>query len=273
MRALPREGLGPQVFARMTGVPPSRLRYYADHGLLVPAEVDPRTGRRRYRPRQVADGRLLHALVITGMPVRRAAAVVADADRPAVLAHLAAAHEALAVAADHLPAPGPDQVQVATRCRDCWVLEVPVTPGPGLLDQVRTARAALAARLGVPVAELPRWRGAGGLPDGPRVQLRSTDAGPVPAALLLPWPDEAQPAPDEHLVATGSGSWAVADAGPAEAGLADAVPADAPVAAEDAQHLLQAFLDGPDGGFPVERHLVLDAALVRAGLAVAFSPW
>jgi hypothetical protein len=68
----------------------------------------------------------------------------------------------------------------------------------------------------------------------------------------------------ERVVGAGGGSWAVADV---------TWPVEVPVPEEGAQQLLRAFLDSPGGGFTVERHLVFDTSLVRAGPAVASSPW
>jgi hypothetical protein len=42
-------------FARASGLTPKALRLYDDLGLVVPTEVDPNTGYRRYAPEQLGD--------------------------------------------------------------------------------------------------------------------------------------------------------------------------------------------------------------------------
>ncbi|MGY1605012.1 DNA polymerase III subunit beta family protein [Geodermatophilus sp. SYSU D00815] len=56
-------------FARAAGVTPSMLRFYADCGLVRPAETDPRTGYRRYAPDQVDRVRLVRRLRELGLPL------------------------------------------------------------------------------------------------------------------------------------------------------------------------------------------------------------
>lgn len=48
-------------FAQACGLSVPALRRYAEAGVLVPAEVDERTGHRRYAPGQISDGVLVHA--------------------------------------------------------------------------------------------------------------------------------------------------------------------------------------------------------------------
>ncbi|MDP9950232.1 MULTISPECIES: MerR family transcriptional regulator [Streptomyces] len=52
------------------------LRLYGDRGLLPPAEVDPRTGFRRYGLAQVERARRIALLRATGMPLARIAEVL-----------------------------------------------------------------------------------------------------------------------------------------------------------------------------------------------------
>jgi len=54
-------------FARRCRLPVSTVRYYADVGLLIPAEVDPGTGYRRYRPDQVDQAVLVSRLRAIGV--------------------------------------------------------------------------------------------------------------------------------------------------------------------------------------------------------------
>ncbi|MFI8193651.1 MerR family transcriptional regulator [Streptomyces sp. NPDC085946] len=57
------------VFARRSGLTPSALRFYADSGLLRPAEVDPVTGYRYYGAGQVPRATALRRLREIGMPL------------------------------------------------------------------------------------------------------------------------------------------------------------------------------------------------------------
>jgi DNA-binding transcriptional MerR regulator len=63
--------------SRETGLTVSALRFYDRAGLLVPAEVDPDTGYRRYAGRQVAPARLVAGLRRVGMPLVEIAQVLA----------------------------------------------------------------------------------------------------------------------------------------------------------------------------------------------------
>ncbi|MEU3524037.1 MerR family transcriptional regulator [Streptomyces sp. NPDC038707] len=83
-------------FARRTGLTPSALRFYADSGLLPPAEVDPVTGYRYYRADQVARASGLRRLREIAMPLATAEAVL-DAE-PGEAARLIDAHVAKALA-------------------------------------------------------------------------------------------------------------------------------------------------------------------------------
>jgi len=65
--------------ARASGLSPKALRLYDETGLLVPAEVDPSSGYRRYDPAQLGRARLVARLRLAGMPLARIR-VVADAD-------------------------------------------------------------------------------------------------------------------------------------------------------------------------------------------------
>lgn len=63
-------------FARRSGLTPSALRFYADSGLLRPAEVDPVSGYRYYGPDQVARATALRRLREIGMPLAGVEAVL-----------------------------------------------------------------------------------------------------------------------------------------------------------------------------------------------------
>ncbi|MGA5003714.1 MerR family transcriptional regulator [Streptomyces koyangensis] len=89
------------VFARRTGLTSSALRFYADSGLLTPAEVDPVTGYRYYDTAQVARALALRRLREIAMPLAGVEAVLdAGAQEAARLldAHLARIEEDAAAA-------------------------------------------------------------------------------------------------------------------------------------------------------------------------------
>ncbi len=64
-------------FARRSLLSPKALRLYDRQGLLVPAEVDPVNGYRRYREGQLADARLIARLRKLDMPLAEVATVIA----------------------------------------------------------------------------------------------------------------------------------------------------------------------------------------------------
>ena len=75
-------------FAQATGLTAKALRLYDDLGLLAPADVDERTGYRRYTPDQVARARLVARLRSAGVPLRRIDTIVKLDDREAAAAEL-----------------------------------------------------------------------------------------------------------------------------------------------------------------------------------------
>ncbi|ESQ01533.1 MULTISPECIES: DNA polymerase III subunit beta family protein [Streptomyces] len=88
-------------FARRTGLTSSALRFYADSGLLAPAEVDPLTGYRSYDTAQVERARTLRRLREIAMPLAGVQAVLdAGAEEAARLLdeHLARIEEDAAAA-------------------------------------------------------------------------------------------------------------------------------------------------------------------------------
>jgi DNA-binding transcriptional MerR regulator len=68
--------------ARASGLSVSALRFYDGAGVLVPAEVDPVTGYRRYADEQVRAARLIAGLRRVGMPVAEIARAVLDLGDP-----------------------------------------------------------------------------------------------------------------------------------------------------------------------------------------------
>lgn len=63
-------------FARQAGLTPKALRLYDELGLLVPAEVDPHNGYRRYETAQLHRARLVATLRLVGMPLARIRALL-----------------------------------------------------------------------------------------------------------------------------------------------------------------------------------------------------
>ena len=75
-------------FAKATGLTIDTLRHWDSEGLLIPADVDPSTGYRRYRPDQVAPARAIAALreLELSVPAVRSLLEADDAgDRAAIL--------------------------------------------------------------------------------------------------------------------------------------------------------------------------------------------
>lgn len=74
-------------FAVHTGMTAKTLRYYDERGLLTPAEVDPRTGYRRYTVAQIRPAATIAALRAAGMPLEAVQTALDEPDRaPALLA-------------------------------------------------------------------------------------------------------------------------------------------------------------------------------------------
>ncbi|BCJ54265.1 hypothetical protein Asp14428_57400 [Actinoplanes sp. NBRC 14428] len=67
--------------ARASGLGVSALRFYDRAGVLVPAEVDPATGYRRYRAEQIRAARLVAGLRRVGMPVADIGRAVSELGR------------------------------------------------------------------------------------------------------------------------------------------------------------------------------------------------
>lgn len=78
--------------SRASGLTVSALRFYDRQGLLVPAEVDPATGYRRYSPAQSHQARLLAGMRRVGMPLAEMAAVLESLPDTAAAQDLLDAH-------------------------------------------------------------------------------------------------------------------------------------------------------------------------------------
>src|SRR6476660_2455492 len=78
-------------FSRATHLNIKTLRHYHRIGLLVPAEVDPATGHRRYRTDQIPTAQVIRRFRSLGMPLEEIHAVITTAD-PGARNELIAAH-------------------------------------------------------------------------------------------------------------------------------------------------------------------------------------
>ncbi|MEU9336628.1 MerR family transcriptional regulator [Streptomyces sp. NPDC048290] len=136
------------VFAQHTGLTASALRFYADSGLLPPAETDPVSGYRYYSPAQVARATALRQLREISMPLATVEAVLdggAEArirlldDHVARIADdAAAARRTAAALKSALGAPAPGLLIATLR-------------GPVLADAVEQVLSATAHEPGIPV--------------------------------------------------------------------------------------------------------------------------
>ncbi|MEV0647815.1 MerR family transcriptional regulator [Phytomonospora sp. NPDC050363] len=83
-------------FAHLSGLTVHTLRHYHDVGLLIPADVAPDTGYRRYHREQIALARLIASLRWIDLPIDRIRALIAPgADLEAVAAILRDHHATL----------------------------------------------------------------------------------------------------------------------------------------------------------------------------------
>lgn len=77
--------LGIGEFSGLTGVSVKALRHYDEKGVLVPAEIDARSGYRRYAEAQVRAGVQIRTLRDAGLPLPEVTAAVASGDAAAAL--------------------------------------------------------------------------------------------------------------------------------------------------------------------------------------------
>lgn len=81
-------------FSRAVGIPPSALRHYSAEDVLVPADVDLRSGYRYYAPDQIAQGVLVQRMRAAAVPLGTMRAVLAAVgpERTVLLDELLAEH-------------------------------------------------------------------------------------------------------------------------------------------------------------------------------------
>jgi DNA-binding transcriptional MerR regulator len=140
-------------FANLTGLTVGALRHYDEEGVLTPADVDPATGYRRYRPDQLPTARAIAALrdLELSLPAIRALleadepgerqAVLADEKRrlEARTARLQRALHRLSMLANASaqpvsPSPASAPSPMAGSARQAEVPSVPTPPTPPTLD-------------------------------------------------------------------------------------------------------------------------------------------
>jgi DNA-binding transcriptional MerR regulator len=138
-------------FSRMTHLSVKTLRHYHDVGLLEPAEVNPGTGYRYYRPDQVPTAQVIRRLRDLEMPVAEVKAVLAADD-------LAARNALIAAHLDRLEAELASTRSAVDSLRN--LLQTPKTAAP---IELRTMPAASAIGIRADVGRedlLVWWRGA-----------------------------------------------------------------------------------------------------------------
>ncbi|WP_081238456.1 MerR family transcriptional regulator [Streptomyces viridosporus] len=135
------------VFARRTGLTPSALRFYADSGLLPPAEVDPASGYRYYGADQVARATALRRLREIAMPLTAARAVL-DAG-PDEASRLIDEHVAKVLG--DAAAVQRKAASIKSSLADVPSLPVAALKGPVLADAIEQVLAAAVREPGMPV--------------------------------------------------------------------------------------------------------------------------
>ncbi|NBE56903.1 DNA polymerase III subunit beta family protein [Streptomyces boluensis] len=135
------------VFARRTGLTSSALRFYADSGLLPPAEVDPLSGYRYYGAEQVPRATVLRRLREIAMPLA-AVETVLDAG-PDEASRVLEAHVGRMV--DDAAAARRTAAAITSELGNVPGLPVAELKGPVLADAVEQVLAATAHEPGLPV--------------------------------------------------------------------------------------------------------------------------
>lgn len=165
------------VFAQRSGLTASALRFYADSGLLPPADVDPATGYRYYSPDQLPRATGLRRLRAIAMPLTTVASVL-DAG-PEEASRLIDAHVA------HVLGDAAAVRQKAARIKsslaDAPGLTIAVLKGPVLADAIEQILTATARDPGMPVLAGLRFEATGEV-----VTLTATDRYRLSTRTLVP---------------------------------------------------------------------------------------
>ncbi|MFP8961808.1 MerR family transcriptional regulator [Streptomyces nanhaiensis] len=135
------------VFAQRTGLTPSALRFYADSGLLPPAETDPASGYRYYGADQVPRATTLRRLRQIAMPLATAGAVL-DAG-PGEASRLIDEHVAKVIG--DAAAVRRDAAALKSSLHGAPSRPVAALKGPVLADAVERVLTATACDPGMPV--------------------------------------------------------------------------------------------------------------------------
>ncbi|MFF9148292.1 MerR family transcriptional regulator [Streptomyces sp. NPDC014861] len=164
-------------FARRSGLTSSALRFYADSGLLPPAEVDPVTGYRYYSADQVARATALRRLRELAMPLAAVEAVLgAGADEASRLLD-----EHVAEVVGNAAAVRRKAALIKAAFRDAPGLPLAVLKGPVLADAVEQVLTAAAHEPGVPALTGLRVEA-----DHEAVTLTATDRYRLSTRTLVP---------------------------------------------------------------------------------------
>ncbi|MFF0483771.1 MerR family transcriptional regulator [Streptomyces sp. NPDC004435] len=164
-------------FARRSGLTSSALRFYADSGLLPPAEVDPVTGYRYYSADQVARATALRRLRELAMPLAAVEAVLgAGADEASRLLD-----EHVAEVVGNAAAVRRKAEVIKAAFRDAPGLPLAVLKGPVLADAVEQVLTAAAHEPGVPALTGLRIEA-----DHEAVTLTATDRYRLSTRTLVP---------------------------------------------------------------------------------------
>ncbi|WP_420750188.1 MerR family transcriptional regulator [Rhodococcus sp. O3] len=137
------------VFAGRSGLTPSALRFYADSALLVPAEVDPVSGYRLYRPDQLPRADMLRQLREIGMPLASVRAAL-DAG-PAEAARMIDQH--IAKVLGDAAAAQRQAVRLTAALTDTPGIPIAALKGPVLADAVDQVSSATAREPSMPVLD------------------------------------------------------------------------------------------------------------------------
>ncbi|MEU9148864.1 MerR family transcriptional regulator [Streptomyces sp. NPDC048349] len=242
-------------FAQHSGLTPSALRFYADSGLLPPAETDPASGYRYYSADQVARATVLRRLREIAMPLAAVEAVLgAGADEASRLVdeHVAKVVEDAAAAQQKAAA-------IKSVLGDIPAHLIAELKGPVLADAVEQVLTAAADEPG-----LPALAGLCIEADHEAITLTATDRYRLTTRTLVPARPPAQP-----WVGTVSGDeLRVAVAGIRRSALVrlEAVPHGIRLRAGDRADRLCRLLPGP---FPDHRLMLASLGGVTTRVTVA----
>ncbi|CAL9484499.1 hypothetical protein SUDANB58_03123 [Streptomyces sp. enrichment culture] len=165
------------VFARRSGLTPSALRFYADSGLLPPAEVDPTSGYRYYSADQVVRATVLRRLREIAMPLAGVEAVLGSGTDEA----FRLLDEHVSKVAEDAAAARRKAAVVKSALGNVPSLPITALKGPVLADAVEQVLTATAREPGLPVLAGLRVEA-----DHEAVTLTATDRYRLSTRTLVP---------------------------------------------------------------------------------------